>query len=217
MESKWREILEQVERGELTPEQGAELLAAQTRQFETEGPVQVKSLSVDLQGQEEPRTEKTSPEAEVVDDYQSVMSFWKNWWTIPLWAGVIVCILSGLVMSSASASGNMFWFYCAMLPAMLGAIAIVLAFWSRKSRWVHIRIREDENGRKKNIAISMPLPTELVGWVMATFGDKIPGLRDQPEVIKMMPEIMKTIQETGDPLVVEVNDKDGSEVRVYIM
>jgi hypothetical protein len=203
MDTKWREILEQVERGELTPEEGAERLAAQTRQFDP---------------QERPAEPAApSPEAEVVEDFQGALSFWKRWWTVPLWAGVIICVLSGLAMSSAASAGHMFWFYCAILPALFGALAIVMAFWSRKSRWVHVRIRENKEGRNKKISISLPIPTELVGWGMETFGDRIPGLREQPEVVKMMPEIMKALDASGDPLVVEVNEKDGDEVRVYIM
>jgi hypothetical protein len=207
MDTKWREILEQVERGELTPEQGAERLAAQTKSFEPE----------ETGSANEPRPEPTVSEPEVVEDFQNVLSFWKRWWTVPLWAGVIVCVLSGLAMSSAAAAGRMFWFYCAIIPALLGAFGIMLSFWSRKSRWVHVRIGENKAGRRHKIAISLPIPTALVGWGLETFGHLIPGLRDQPETIKMMPELLKAIDETGDPLVVEVNEKDGDEVRVYIM
>jgi hypothetical protein len=207
MDTKWREILEQVERGELTPEQGAERLAAQTKQFEREEPRAANANELGT----------TASAPEVVEDFQGVLNFWKRWWTVPLWAGVIVCILSGLAMSSAAASGRMFWFYCAIIPALLGAFGIILSFWSRKSRWVHVRINENKAGHRNKISVSLPIPTDLVGWGLETFGHLIPGLREQPETIKMMPELLKAMDETGDPLVVEVNDKNGDEVRVYIM
>jgi len=207
MDSKWREILEQVERGEMTPEEGAERMAAQTRPFEPEQPA----------GSNDTRAGEPVSEPEVVEDFQGVLSFWKRWWMAPLWVGVIICVLSGLAMSSAASSGRMFWFYCAILPTLLGAFIIVLSFWSRKARWVHVRINESKNGHPHKIAISLPIPTGLVGWGMETFGHQIPGLRDQPQVIDMMPEMMRAIGETGEPLVVEVNEKNGSEVRVYIM
>jgi hypothetical protein len=212
METTWREILGKVERGEMTPEEGAERLAAQTRPFETDGSAAAGGVSTANPTPEAFESEK----GEVVEDFHDVLSFWKRWWTIPLWVGVGVCVLSGLWMSSAAANEDMFWFFCAIFPALLGALIVALSIWSRKSRWVHVRIRESKDGRKKNIKISLPVPTELVSWGMQTFGGQIPGLREQPEVIKMVPELLKALEESGEPVVVEVNDKDGDEVRVYI-
>jgi hypothetical protein len=216
MDTKWREILEQVERGEMTPEQGAELLAAQTRQFDAEADQpQTNRTPAGQAGGVQPQPPVAG--TELVEDFNSALSSWKNWWMLPLLAGILICAFSGLAMSSAVSSERMFWFYCSIIPAMLGAIVVILSIWSRKSRWVHVRVRDAEGGRKKNVNISLPIPTNLVGWVLHTFGHQIPGLREQPEVIRMMPEMMKALEESGDPLVVEVNDKDGSEVRVYIM
>lgn len=217
MDTRWREILEKVERGELSPEEGAELLAAQTRQFEAESPSQAE---IPAAGEETtpgagPEASR-APEAEVVEDFHEVLTFWKRWWMLPMWFGVAICVLSGLWMSSSVSSGAMFWFYCALLPAFLGAFIVAVSIWSRSSRWVHVRIRETKEGRKKNIAISLPIPTELAGWGVQTFGHQIPGLREKPEVIKMVPEMMKALDESGEPIVVEVNDRDGDEVRVYI-
>jgi hypothetical protein len=220
MDSKSREILERVERGELTPEQGAALLAGTARQIPVEPvsggePPSPGEATNDKTFPHAPHA--ATPEPEVVEDLQGVYAFWKRWWMLPLWVGGAIFIAGGLIMIAGQNSGQMFWFYCAILPLLLGATVMVLSFWSRNARWLHVRVREAKNGVKKNIAISFPIPTSLIGFGLSAFGNKIPGLREQPQIIEMMPELMKTLDETGEPLIVEVNEKDGDEVRVYIM
>jgi hypothetical protein len=231
MDANSREILAKVERGELTPAEGAALMAGSAQQLpedgqplETaqvenpalpEGPAPAQDPNPAPGAESEPGP---APQAEVVEDFQSLVGRWKQWWVVPLCAGAVIFILGAIWIAWGNYSQRLFWFYCGVFPLLLGLGVMLLAFWSRQSRWLHVRIKSDKNGRHERIAISMPLPTHLVGWILKTFGRKIPGLREQPEVIDSMPDIMAALDQTGgEPLIVEVNDKNCDEVKVYIM
>jgi hypothetical protein len=229
MDVKSREILERVERGELTPAEGAALMAGTAGQIPQKPQTQAASFpapslpdgfkagqapSPSAGAEQEPAS---TPEPEVVEDFQNLAGYWKSWWVFPLWAGTGIFILGAILMTWGNYSQRLFWFYCGALPLLLGLGVMLLAFWSRQSRWLHVRINAQKAGRHDHIAISMPLPTHLIGWTMKTFGRLIPGLREQPEVIDSMPDIMSALDQTSDPLIVEVNEKNGDVVKVYIM
>lgn len=214
MDTKWREILEKVERGELTPEEGAAQMADASRYIPMGEPAPAQGAAQTSPPASPPPAEK----AEVVDDYENLYGFWKQWWAIPLWVGTGIFAVGAILMAWGNYGRHLFWFVCGIFPLLLGLLVMLLAFWSRKARWLHVRVRESSEGRRSNVAISMPLPTRLVGWFLKTFGSRIPGLREQPQVIRSMPEIMAALDASGgDPLIVEVNEPNGAEVRVYIM
>jgi hypothetical protein len=229
MDEKSREILKKVERGELTPAEGAALMAAAARELPLE-----RRPAADQDGypalpegtgtgqKDQPPTESNtsssfSSEPEVLEDFSGLGERWRNWWIYPLSAGAGIFVLGAIVMAWGNYSQHLFWLYCGIIPLLLGFGVMFLAYWSRKSRWLHVRIRSEKGDRHDRIAISMPLPTHLTGWFITTFGHLIPGLREQSEVIDAMPEIMAALDQTEDPLIVEVNDPNGDEVKVYII
>ena len=223
MDAKTKEILEKVERGELTPTEAAALLAQKPGEALAASPA-LTSTSGQAAGPADPgsvsavdNAGRPGFEPEVVENFEDFAARWKTWWVIPLWIGAGVFVLGAIWIAWGNYSQRLFWFYCGIFPLLLGLGVMLVAFWSRQARWLHVRIKSDKSGRKERIAISMPLPTHLVGWIIKTFGRKIPGLREQPNVIDTMPEIMAALDKNGDPLIVEVNGDDGEEVRVYIM
>ena len=88
-----------------------------------------------------------------------------------------------------------------------------LALWSRKARWLHLRVREKG---KMQVALSFPIPILMGKWFFTLFGGVIPGLRDQPGVVESMPEMLDALGRSREPLIVEVNDED-TEVRIYLI
>jgi hypothetical protein len=81
---------------------------------------------------------------------------------------------------------------------------------------VHVRVREQKGGTTNRVTISMPLPIRLVGWAFRIFGDRIPGLNEHKAVRDSLPALFAELEHNREPIAVEVNEKDGSEVRVYI-
>ena len=217
MDTKLREILEKVERGELTPTEAAALLAQNSEPIQPQpGAIQEQPLPKPAADQEVPPTPPSS-EPEVVEDFEGFTARWKNWWVVPLWIGAGVFVLGAIWIAWGNYSQHFFWFYCGIFPLLLGLGVMGVSFWSRQARWLHVRIKSDRHGRRERIAISMPLPITLVGWFLKTFGARIPGLREQHDVIDTLPEMLAALDKNGDPLIVEVNDKGGEEVRVYII
>jgi len=213
MDSLSREVLEKVERGELTPEEGAARMAQAARQFPAP-----QGAAGQVGADDEAR--QAPPAPEVVEDFESVYAFWRSWWVLPLSLGALVFVLGAVLIAWGNQSSRMFWAFCGTFPLLLGLAVMFVSFWSRTARWVHVRIRQQGDGQDKKprrIAISLPIPAQLIGWGLKTFGDKIPGLREKPEVYRSIPEIMDALEHTCDPLTVEVNEPNGDEVRVYIL
>ena len=170
-----------------------------------------------------PPTEETPPppSAEAEETGEALpqppsFTHWQRWWMIPLWVGVGVTILGGLLMFWAyQTSGIGFWFGCAWLPFLLGLAGIVLAVGSRKARWLHVRVHRKGGEHPQVIAISFPIPLRLTAWGLRTFGHRIPQLEktSADEMILALRE--NTSPET--PFYVEVEGgEDGERVQVYV-
>ena len=200
MDPTWHDILEKVERGELTPEEGAALMKQGT-------PVPVPDR-IDIQPVDLP------PDAD--PGYEKRMNYWKRWWIIPLWVGVGIFIFGALLLAWGSSAKHIFWFVCGFFPLLFGLMLMLLAWWSQSAHWVHVRVRSKHEGHSTRVAISLPLPIRLTGWILKMFGSYIPGLHDQPHVIEMLPELFRELDRNRMPIVVEVNDSDDEEVQVYI-
>jgi hypothetical protein len=81
---------------------------------------------------------------------------WRRWWVAPLWIGVGLTVLGGVLLYAAvqSAGGVNFWFFCAAVPFTLGLLAIILAWQSRTSPWLHLRVQQAPGETPQRIAIS---------------------------------------------------------------
>ncbi|MEK6256702.1 MAG: hypothetical protein N2C13_05225 [Chloroflexota bacterium] len=188
-------ILEKIENGQLSPEEGAERL-------KNARPEQVEQVIIHSDSQS-----KTHVPPEDLER-------WKQLWLIPLWVGIGVTVLSGLWMNSAyAASGTGFWFFCSLVPLMMGAMLILLGSLSSSSRWMHIRVKEAGHS-KANVAISLPIPTRFAAWLLRTFGRWVPGLNET-----IIDEVIVALdKETIDsPFYVHVDDdEDGEQVDIFI-
>ncbi|HBX70976.1 MAG TPA: hypothetical protein DEH25_16765 [Chloroflexi bacterium] len=140
---------------------------------------------------------------------------WKRWWVIPMWIGVGITVIGGALMYGAFArSGIGFWFACAWFPFMLGVLVMALAWASRTAPWLHVRVQQKPGETPQRIAISFPLPVGLAGWGLRTFGHYIPNMEgvDLEGVMKALKESAKD----GTPFFVDVDDEDGEHVQVFI-
>ena len=187
------EILEKIESGDFSPEEGAERLAEFGHDIDE--PVIIEHM----------HTPRIDPE-----DTQK----WKRWWTIPLWVGIGVTILSGLWMNSTyTASGVGFWFLCAWAPLSVGVMLILLGSLSNSAHWLHVRVKQPGD-YPSNVAVSIPLPTRFAAWVLRRVGRFIPGL-DKTSVDEIITALDQDISE--NPLHIFVHDdEDGEQVEVFI-
>lgn len=141
---------------------------------------------------------------------------WRHYWMIPLWIGVGITVAGALLMYWAQqASGVSFWFLCAGVPFTLGVILIALAWQSRSAHWLHLRVHQSGDSWPRVIAFSFPLPLGLFGWIMRTFGVRVPGM--ETTSVDELLHIIETSTSPEEPLFVEVDEGEGGErVEIYI-
>ena len=237
-EKERRLILEMVESGKITAADGLRLLQALGvgDDPEEEGeilealPASGSQPSPDEPGPAEFPTDEQGPAAQEDSEAQSPaeeipnlksslppdIEKWRRWWMIPMWVGVGVTVLGGLLMLWVlQAAGIGFWFFCAWAPFLLGVFVIVLAWQSRTARWLHLRVYQKPGDWPQKIAISFPLPIRLTAWFLRVFRDKIPGLQSTS-----VDELILALENSAtpdNPLFVEVNEgEDGERVQVFI-
>ncbi|HSF82305.1 MAG TPA: hypothetical protein VLA49_13770 [Anaerolineales bacterium] len=238
-----RFILEMIESGKISAEEGLRLIQAlgegeEADAFEhiLETPQEPENLAArpsfqarSLQDPQPPAAHfQDEPASADEDDFEKGdipsgqatlpgdVDQWRRWWMIPLWVGVGFTVLAGVLMFWAQqAAGFGFWFYCSWVPFLLGLFLIVLAWQSRTARWLHLRVQQKEGEWPRNIAISFPLPIHLTAWFFRLFGNKIPGLQDTS-----LDEMILALDKTAtpdNPLYVKVDEgEDGERVEVFI-
>lgn len=189
------DILNRVKTGDMTAAEGA----ANLEVIESMG----EEVFISPTRQDAPTgTEKFEPE----------IGWWKYAWLIVFLAGTVIFVLGAWIISWAYPNRLAFWYYCAWLPLVLGLAVLLIGAWSHFARWAHIRVRPAEGPR---VSISLPLPTLLISIGIRLFGSRIKGLRDQnPADIAA---VVEALGKTHDPISVEVDEKDGDQVRVYIL
>lgn len=203
METDRLKILNKVKAGEISIEEGSRLLGS------IEGDSQ---RSADVASSTGPVVQEASPE----DLSEAGLTRYRNWWLYPLWIGLGLLVFSSGLMSWAYSSRTFFWFYCSWLPLLLSLLVIVLAAWSRQARWLHLRVDEQSETKSSHIKLSFPIPTGLAAWFFRTFGASIPALKEKGIPESVLP-LLDTLGNSREPMVVEVNEKDGQKVQVYII
>jgi hypothetical protein len=191
MEVERLRILEMVDAGQIDTEEASRLLAALGTTQES-GP--------DL---------NASPAAE---ELLRRKTRWSRYWIYPLAAGGAVMLLGSLLtVWLVSADLTLAVCACGWFPVFLGFLVMLLAWWSRSARWLHLRITEA--GRRK-IALSFPLPLSLVAWVLRLAQPFIPQLSETG-----MDDLLIALRDTeldGEALFIDVqNEEDGEHVQLY--
>ena len=224
-------ILKMIEDGEISPEEGAKLIQElgssqpdqpgnsslgildQVNQGDISADEAIKMLE-GLNGPasaSEPGKAQSEPEQppSISDDE---LERWKQWWTLPLYIGVGIVVLSTFWINSAyQNSGYGFWFFCAWVPMLIGLLFMSLSWRSRSGPWIHVRVR----GPRERVAISIPAPLGLASWALNTFGQFIPHL-ERTSVDEIITALEKSHKHDA-PLYVQVDEgENGEKVEVFI-
>jgi hypothetical protein len=95
---------------------------------------------------------------------------------------------------------------------LLGLLIMLLAWWSRSARWLHLRISEE--GRRR-IALSFPHPLSLAAWVLRLAQPFVPQLTETG--VDDLPIALRDADIDDEALFIDVQDEeDGEHVQVYI-
>lgn len=208
-----RKILQMVAEGKISAEQAASLMRA----MEADTDAESDSPEPQVEVLETP----TSFSSERVDapEFEQVKARARRFAMIPLWVGVFITVLSAWgIYAVQQRAGTNFWFYCLMLPLLLGVLLVTLGAGGQSSRWIYINVdrrnaRADDGPR--HITLALPLPLGLVAWFFRTFGNLLHGMnRDRVDGIIQLLEVTR---DSGEPLIVNVDDRDdGERVQIFI-
>jgi hypothetical protein len=161
-----------------------------------------------------------SPESVARDELEPLppdVGRWQRWWMIPFWAGLAFTMLGGLLMNWAllRARALSLWFCFASLPFLLGILIMALSWQSRKAHWLHLRIQQKPGEWPQTLAFSFPLPLRLAAWFFRTFGDYIPKLQGTS-----LDEVILALGQSAtpeNPLYINVDEgDDGERVQIFI-
>jgi hypothetical protein len=195
-------ILQMVSEGKLTAAEAMELLEA------IGDPAAEPEPSVPLTG-------AVFPAGEPSPDMQRLRRFWQ----IPFFIALAFLLLIGLWLRSvyqASEGAITFGFICLWSLFMFAFLATALTFMSRRSAWLHVRVREKSG---KRINISLPLPTRLARWGINLARNFVP--QEQQGQLEMAAGFLQATEgELGgagvEPLMIHVDDEDGDQVQIYL-
>ena len=184
------QILQLIERGEISVEEGARRLEA-------------------LAGASELAEAAAAPPAPEAPARPA----WVRWlWQVVFWPAVLLLALGGLAVTAVYAwEAARGWLVVGGLLMALGVLGILVGWWMQRARWLYVHVRQAHG---PNILIAMPLPLRLVGWLLRVARPFVPQLRETgvDELLLALHEELKD----GRPFTVEVNEgQDGEQVRVY--
>ncbi len=205
MQEERQQILQMLQDGKITTDQAMALLQA----LEEGG----AHDEAEAAGREPLRGEIVSPEG------PPDMARFRRFWQIPFFVAMALLIVFGFWLRTiyqGSEGAITLAFMCVWSLFLLAFVLTVLAWWSRRAPWLHVRVREHGG---KRIAISFPLPLGLAGWgvrVARSWADA------STQAHLNMAESFLAAAQAGwregdtEPMVVHVDDEDGDQVQVYI-
>ena len=200
-----KKILQMLEEGKISAEQAASLMRA----LEEDAGASTPEVEVLETG--------AASESSSAPDFEEVKARAHNFAMIPLWVGVFITVLTAWGIYSVQRSAGMnFWFFCLMLPLLLGILLIVIGASGQNSKWLYVNV-DRHNAREwpRNITLAFPLPLGLAAWFLRHFGHYIQGLQDTN--VDDIIQILDATGKSGAPLIINANDnEDGEQVYVYI-
>ena len=209
-----RKVFDMIEQGQISPDEGLRLIKA----MEGGKTPEADAVEIQLPDLEEDQVDRTTSEEKVYpqipEEELKRMNRLKRWWILPFGIGILITVLGAIWMYMGyTANGFGFGFWLSWIPFLLGIFILAVSFQSSRSVWLHVRIKQRPGESPQRIAISLPLPLNLTRWVFSTFGNKIPGMRDQP--LDEYSEMLKSVS-PEEPFYVHVDEGDGEEVEVFI-
>lgn len=212
MENSERKILDMVEQGQITADEGLRLMNAMGKG--TADP-QPEAQAADGETTDEKSRPVGSYASHISLEEVARMNRLKNWWLLPFSIGLILLFLGAIWMYAGYRdAGFGFGFWIAWVPFLLGIFIVAVSVRTSKSVWLHLKVKQAPGEKPEQINLSLPLPLNLAKWFFTAFGEKITGLDNKG--IGDIPSILENLT-PEEPFYVHVNDDDdGEEVEIYI-
>ena len=202
-----RKILQMVQEGRISAEQAASLMRA----LDTDADAPEAEVEVIEANAGSGHERNDAPE------FEEVKMRARRFAMIPLWIGVFIAVLSAWgIYSVQQSAGINVWFFCLMLPLLLGVLLIALGAGGEGSKWIYVNVdRRHAQDWPRNITLGFPLPLGLTAWFLRNFGKYIHGM-EKTNVDEII-QVLDATGKSGAPLIINANDnEDGEHVQVYI-
>jgi len=202
-----KKILQMVEEGKISAEQAASLMRALDTDVDS-SEAEIKVIETEV-GSGFERTD--APE------FEEVKARARRFAMVPLWIGVFIAVLSAWgIYSVQQSAGVNFWFFCLLVPLLLGVLLITLGASGQSSKWLYVNVdRRNAQDWPRNITLGFPLPLGLTAWFLRNFGHYIHGM-EKTNVDEII-QILDATGKSGASLIINANDnEDGEQVQVYI-
>lgn len=193
-------VLEMVANGQISAEQGAELLNALILDED-----EAQEILHD-----ETRTIFIQPEAD-----SNPFARWRQYWWLPFLLGSLLILGPGWLIWRLSSTSPGFWsLLCLRIPAWIGGLVSLGIAWAmRWGTWIHVRVKQPPGEWPASISLSFPLPLRTAAWCLHTFGRWIPHVKQFTWLDKA---ILALSKDRDNPLWGEVHDDDGTHVQFCI-
>jgi len=203
-EKERMQILEHIECGEVSVDEGLRLLHRLSDENEIHETLEVR------------HDDATNNKHEDTNKPPANIKKWHYWWIFPFLIGVGITILSGLFMyQSIQSNGLGLWFFCAIILTLFGIFITLLSWESRSAPWLNLRINQKPGQKPKQFTLSLPLPIKPTVWFLRIFGSRIPSLNGTS-----IDEVILAVANTTDaknPIYIQVDEgQDGEKVEIYI-
>jgi len=207
-----RTIMDMVEQGQITAEEGLRLINAMGNQKDTRESNETDSIVI-AKKKEDYESASDTYQPSISPEEKHRLNQLKRWWILPFGVGLLITILGAVWMFNGYMNNGFRWgFWLAWIPFLLGIFILSVSFQTSHGVWVHVRVKQKPGERPQRIAISLPMPIGIIRWFFQNFGHRISGLKDQP--VGQYVDILENLS-AEEPFYVHI-DEDGEEVEVFI-
>lgn len=214
------DVLEMIDRGELTAAEGLRILEAMQREASLPNPDAAQASQPRI----DPVAADAAPSVPSAADVlpppapapEMPRSFRYAWVALTA-AGAALALLFSAVFIGLWATG---WFgaflsvLCLSPLTLLGVVIAAIGLLSARAPWAHVRIETGEERWPRRINLSVPLPLRPVGWLIRAFGRFIPAL--QRTVVDDVLSALSQADFKREPIIVDVHEGENGE-RVQIV
>lgn len=214
------DVLEMIDRGELTASEGLRILEAMQR----EAALPDAEVAPASQPRDDP--DAAAPASSVASEADvlpppapapEIPGSFRYAWVVLTAAGAALALLFSAVFIGLWATG---WFgaflsvLCLSPLTLLGVVIAAIGLISARAPWAHVRIETGEERWPRRINLSVPLPLRPVGWLIRAFGRFIPAL--QRTVVDDVLSALSQADFKREPIIVDVHEGENGE-RVQIV
>jgi len=207
------DILRKIESGELSAESGLGMISQLegASQQAKDGPAGRKP-GAGLGAEDAPTERAAGVEADAPRDMPD-FRHWKVWTWIGFGLFTLLTAVSAFWMVQGWRAHPFGWgFWLSWIPFLIGIAGMMIM---ANSRWVHVRVLHTRGGRRERVAVSVPFLPGLVSWVFRTFPQWTPERAGRVDISEILDEMSRGISK-DQPIYIQVDEKDGGQVEIYI-